>query len=179
MGGLGGVDDGAGLCAAALVVLDDGALGGAGAGLLAGRAIAHVVVELEVAVELGGDVELGHGEGVDVLGVLAGERGRLGDVGVADTAGVLAGGLGGAGIDARGALAALGVAGEAGPGEAAVAGEATVGDLTEVEAAALGAGALVLAVLGVEREEVSSGRGASSQGEDRDRLHLERIKGDY
>lgn len=151
--GLGRVDNSAGLGAAALVVLHDGTLAGAGVGLLAGRAVGHAVVELEVAVELGGDVELGHGEAADLTAVGAVERGALRRGGVTDTADVVAGA--GAAVDTRPAAAAR-VAGEAVPVEVIVAGEATVAQVAEVETTALGVRALVLAVLGVEGEEALS-----------------------
>lgn len=168
---LGRVDDRAGLGAAALVVLDDGTLAGAGVGLLAGRAVGHLVVELEVAVELGGDVELGDGEAADLTAVQAVERGALGRGGVADTADVVA--AGGAAVDARRALAVASLAGEAVPVEVIVAGEATVAQVAEVETAVLVGRALVLAVLGVEGEEVSARGHAGGEREDSGGLHID------
>ena len=100
-------------------------------------------------------MELGHGERVDVLVVLAAEGRRLLDVVVADTGGDLAAArLAVAGIDAGRAAAVLAGAGEAAPGEATVVGELAGGQFAKVEASGLLGRALVLAVLGVEREEV-------------------------
>jgi hypothetical protein len=149
--GLRRVDDSAGLGTAALVVLDHGTVARASVGLLAGRAVGHAVVELEVAVELGGNVELGHGEAFDRAAALAVERGALRGRRVADTANVVAGA--GAAVDTR-ATAVARVTGEAVPVEVIVVGETTVAEVAEVETTALVGRALILAVLGVEREEV-------------------------
>lgn len=75
--GLLGVDHGDLLGATTLGVLDDGTLGRAGGSVLAQLAVGHVVVELEVGVELGVDLNLVDGEVVVVtaeerVGVLVG-----------------------------------------------------------------------------------------------------------
>jgi hypothetical protein len=53
LGWLGGVDDGDVLGTTTLGVLNSGAGLGAGRALLAGRTVGHVILELEVAIELG------------------------------------------------------------------------------------------------------------------------------
>jgi hypothetical protein len=63
--GLGRVDDGDVLGTTALTVDYGGTRLAAGAPVLAGRAIGHVVVELKIAVELGLDVDGSQGELVD------------------------------------------------------------------------------------------------------------------
>lgn len=146
MVGLRRVDNGAGLGATTLVVLHDGAFAGAGVGVLAGRAVGHAVVELEVAVELRADVQLGHGERVNIMAALAAERGARLRLVVADTGNVVGAG---AAVD-TGATAVAAVAREALPGEVIVVGEATVAEVTEAEAGALVRSALVLAVRGVK-----------------------------
>jgi hypothetical protein len=64
-GGLGWVDNSDTGSTTTLAVLDDGSTGAARRLLLAGRSIGHAVVELEVAVEFGGDLEFGHREAGD------------------------------------------------------------------------------------------------------------------
>lgn len=64
------------LSTTALGVANLGTLAGAVRRVLAGRAIRHIVVELETAVELGEDIELANGELVDLgLGAAAKRRG--------------------------------------------------------------------------------------------------------
>jgi hypothetical protein len=75
------VDDGNVLGTTALRVLDSRAAALAGRGLLAGRSIRHAIVELQVAVELHGDLELIDGESRDG-GIGAGrEAWAAGDIG--------------------------------------------------------------------------------------------------
>ena len=62
---LAGVDNGNVLGSTALRVLDSCTTALAGRGLLAGRSIRHAVVELQVTVELDGDLELVDGESGD------------------------------------------------------------------------------------------------------------------
>jgi hypothetical protein len=81
--GLGRVDDGNVLSTAALRVLDGGTLLGALGSVLALGAVGHVIVELEVAVKLYGNVEVLDGELVDTLVGVAAEGWRLGLVGEA------------------------------------------------------------------------------------------------
>jgi hypothetical protein len=75
--GLGRIHNGNVLGAAALGVLDGGATLGASRAVLAGRAVGHVIVELEVAVELDRDVEVDNGEPVHLGLCAAAEAGRL------------------------------------------------------------------------------------------------------
>lgn len=144
---LGRVDDGAGLGATAVVVGDDGAAAGAPVLLRAGRVVGHLVVELEVAVELSGDVELGHGERIDLAAALAAEGRALRRAAVAGTADVVAAA---AAVDA-GPTVVRGAAAEAVPVEAVVAAEAAMAEVAEVETRALLVGTFLLAVIGIEQ----------------------------
>ncbi|KAI9163473.1 Acyl-CoA ligase AFT1-1 [Paramyrothecium foliicola] len=81
-----GVDEADLLSTTALGVVDGGTTGRALLGLLASRAVGHVVVELHAAVELDGDVELLDGEVLVLTALSALERGSLLLVGATLTA---------------------------------------------------------------------------------------------
>ena len=128
----------------ALVVLDDGSLVAARRSLLALLTAGHVIVELEVARELGLHVNLTNGELVRVLAGLATERRRGAGVTAADTADGLA-------ASARSEATSLTLAEAvlAGPAlevEATIVGEATSGEIIPRETTALLVGALVVSV---------------------------------
>lgn len=132
LGRLGGVDDGDVLGTTALGVLDGGSGLGAGRAVLAGRAVRHVVVELEVAVELDAHIEVADGELVGGAGArAAAERGRglllltaraLNDLAAegAGSEGVTLGEVASAGpaLEVESAVAAEGTSVEITPGEA-------------------------------------------------------------
>jgi hypothetical protein len=174
--GLGRVDNGDVLGAAALGVLHSGAGARARGTVLADLAVRHVVVEFEVAVKLNRDVELDDGELLgDALGVAAEGR-RVPLVRAADT---------------RDGLAAKGPAGDIAPSasipalpalevEVVVAVELADGQVQPVKAALLLVIALVVDVLGAVEgrgaaETAKSGKGPAKGGSQRQKrggLHV-------
>lgn len=143
-GGLLGDDDGDVLSTTTLGVLDVGTGLLARSAVLASRAIGHAVVELQVAVELGGHLEATNGGLLDVLAVAA-EVGGLLMVMMGNTADALV-------LEAEGAgsklvtLGELVLAGEALPVEATVALEGAGGEILPVETGDLLLGTLVVGV---------------------------------
>ncbi len=163
---LGRVDDGHVLGTTALGVLDIGTGGAARVTVLAGRAVGHAIVKLEVAVELGHDVDSVKGE--LIYAGAAAERGRLGLVGGADTADEVAAGAGSI------SLARVLTAGPVVEVEILVGSEGARGQVPEGIAAGLVRGAVVGRVAGArERRSVAeaSGSSASHQGEERNSVH--------
>lgn len=143
-GGLLGNDDGDVLSTTTLGVLDVGTGLLARSAVLARRAVGHAVVELQVAVELGGHLEAANGGLLDVLAVAA-EVGGLLVVVVGNTADALV-------LEAEGAggklvtLGELVLAGEALPIESTVALERAGGEILPVETGDLLLGTLVVGV---------------------------------
>jgi hypothetical protein len=77
---LAGVDNGNVLCTSALCVLDSRSARAARGGLLASRSIRHAIVELQLAIELNGDLELVDGKSRDARTSTTGEAGAAGGV---------------------------------------------------------------------------------------------------
>lgn len=136
--GLRGVDDGYVLGAATLGVLDSGAGLVAKRAVLAGRSVRHVIVELQVAGELGLDGDGAQRELVNVG--TATERRRLRLRAAARSADLLA--VGTRSEPLSGILSAT----PSLPVEVVVVGKATCGEVGEVEASALLDGTLVVRV---------------------------------
>jgi hypothetical protein len=150
LAGLGRVDDGDVLGATALRVLDSGTLAAARAAGLAGRSIGHGVVELQVAVELGSDADVGQREGV-VVAAGAAKRRRAALVRRARTADAATAG--------SAAVKALSVrlAAEAGPLEVLVVAKAVAnGGIVEVIATRLRRRADVVGVVGARVRATAS-----------------------
>jgi hypothetical protein len=137
--GLGRVDNGDAGGAAALVVLDIRAGLAATRSVLAGRAVGHLVVELQVAVKLRLDVHAAERELV-TLGTT--ERGRVVLRVSADTTDLLSARAG------RKALAAVGTASPPLEAEVVVAREGTEAEVAEIETTGLLLCALVVRVTG-------------------------------
>lgn len=126
----------------ALLVLDGGTGLLASVASLADRAVGHVIVELEIAVELGLDNNGAEGELVD--NGTAAERWRLVLLRVASTTNELAA----AGARVETTLISVTAALEALEGEVSVVGERTRNEISPVEAGLLLGGTLVVDVLG-------------------------------
>lgn len=126
----------------ALLVLDGGTGLLASVASLADRAVGHVIVELEIAVELGLDNNGAEGELVD--NGTAAERWRLVLLRVASTTNELAA----AGARVETTLISVTAALEALEGEVSIVGERTRNEISPVEAGLLLGGTLVVDVLG-------------------------------
>jgi hypothetical protein len=151
--GLRRVDDGHVLGTTALGVLDNATGRGASRSVLASGAIGHVVVELQIAVEFGVDVEFTDTSLVDAGGGIAakGGRGTLGAGGASGNA--LAGDLGASTKHIP--LAETSLASESRPEETTIATDLTISEVRKVQTLGLLIGTLIIGVAGAgERSSV-------------------------